>query len=103
VQRVLWKTSPGYVVPAYEKWWDDPIIQGEENSRRFKPVALAEPPFPGLAWRGPITEASDAVGAQNVLTDMMGEVLAGKPVAQAVKDAHDRAVRIYKELGFKGA
>jgi multiple sugar transport system substrate-binding protein len=103
VQRVLWKTSPGYVVPAYEKWWDDPIIQQEENSRRFKPVALAEPPFPGLAWRGPITEASDAVGAQNVLTDMMGEVLAGKPVAQAVKDAHDRAVRIYKELGFKGA
>ena len=103
VQRVLWKTSPGYVVPAYEKWWDDPIVQQEENSRRFKPVALAEPPFPGLAWRGPITEASDAVGAQNVLTDMMGEVQAGKPVAQAVKDAHDRAVRIYKELGFKGA
>ncbi len=103
VQRVLWKTSTGYVVPAYEKWWDDPIIQGDENSRRFRPIAFSEPPFPGVAWRGPLSEAADAVSAQNVATDMMGEILAGKPVAQAVKDAHDRCVKIFKEFGFKGA
>ena len=104
VQRVLWKTSTGYVIPAYANWWDDPIIKGDENSVRYKPVATGEPPLPGdAAWRGPNTEASDAVSTQRVITDMMGEVLNGKAPAQAVREAHDRAVKIYKEFGFKGA
>ena len=103
VQRQLWKISTGYVVPAYEKWWDDPLIEGDENSRRFKPVSFADTSFQGIAWRGPLSEAADAVSAQNVATDMMGEILAGKPVEQAVKDAHNRCVGIFKEFGFKGA
>jgi ABC-type glycerol-3-phosphate transport system substrate-binding protein len=102
IQRTLWKTSPGYVVPAYENRWNDPIITGDRIASKFKPVAFNEPPFQGLAYRGPLSEAADAVGAQNVLTDMMGEILAGKAVDAAVRDAHNRAVGIYQSLGFKG-
>ena len=102
VQRTLWKTSPGYVVPAYENRWNDPIITGDRIASKFKPVAFNEPPFQGLAYRGPLSEAADAVDAQNVLTDMVGEILAGKAVDAAVRDAHNRAVGIYQSLGFKG-
>jgi hypothetical protein len=55
-----------------------------------------------MAWRGPVTEASEAVSGENVATDMMGEVLAGKAVEAAVRDAHNRAVAIYQSFGFKG-
>jgi multiple sugar transport system substrate-binding protein len=102
VQKELWRISQGYVVPANEKRWDDPLIRDNSVSSAFKQVAFAEPPFVGMAARGPITEASEAVGGENVATDMMGEVLAGKPVAQAVRDAHARAVGIYQAFGFKG-
>jgi len=37
-----------------------------------------------------------------VATDMMGEILAGKAVEAAVRDAHNRAVSIYQSFGFKG-
>lgn len=102
VQRTLWTTSAGYVVPAYENRWNDPIITGNRISSKFKPVAFNDPPFQGLSYRGPLSEAADAVGAQNVLTDMMGEIIGGKPVDAAVRDAHTRAVGIYQSLGFKG-
>ena len=34
---------------------------------------------------------------------MFGEVLGGKPVADAVKSAHDRAVRVFKEFGARAS
>jgi multiple sugar transport system substrate-binding protein len=103
VQRTIWKISSSYAVPCYEKWWDDALITGDEISRKFKSVHWNEPAFPGDSWRGPVTVAASSVMSQNVFTDMIGEVLAGKAAAQAVKDAHDRSVKIYKEMGFKGA
>ena len=102
VQRELWRISQGYVVPANEKRWDDPLIRDNRISSTFRPVAFTEPPFVGMASRGPITEASEAVSGENVITDMMGEVLAGKSPAQAVRDAHARAVGTYQAFGFKG-
>jgi len=83
--------------------WSDPIVQGDENNRRFEKVAWNEPPFRGLAHPGPLTAAADAVGIQNVFTDMFGQILQGKKVEDAVKEAHDRCVKIYKEFGLKGA
>ncbi|HEU5315140.1 MAG TPA: hypothetical protein VFX49_03465, partial [Chloroflexota bacterium] len=60
------------------------------------------PPFQGSAYRGPLTAAAEAVDAQNVVSDMMGEILAGKPVIAGVRDAHLRMVDIYQSLGFRG-
>ena len=102
VQQELWRISQGYVVPAYEKRWDNPLIKDNRISSKFKQIAFNEPPFTGMAWRGPITDASDAVSAENVATDMMGEILAGKSVDQAVREAHQRAIGIYQSFGLKG-
>jgi multiple sugar transport system substrate-binding protein len=102
-QRPLWKASTGYVVPPYKKLWDDPIVRGDENNRRQEVIAWNEPAFRGLSHPGPLTPAADAVGTANIFTDMMGLILRGTSVEEAVKEAHQRSVQIYKEFGLKGA
>ena len=102
VQGNLYAISQGYVVPAYEALWEHPLIAGDRIAQRFKPVAFNEPPFQGMAYRGPLSEAADAVVQENVMTDMMGEVLGGKRVDLAVRDAHLRAVQIFQSFGKRG-
>jgi multiple sugar transport system substrate-binding protein len=102
LQRELWRVGSGYVVPAYENQWNEPIIAEHPVARVFKTIAFNEPPFQGSAYRGPLTAAAEAVDQQNVVSDMTGEILAGKPVIAAVRDAHLRMVDIYQSLGFKG-
>ena len=89
-------------MPAYETRWNDPIIAENRIAQRFKPVSFNDPPFLGVPYRGPLSEAADAVSAENVATDMMGDILAGKPVEQAVREAHLRSVGIYQSFGYKG-
>jgi multiple sugar transport system substrate-binding protein len=96
------KISYGYVLPAYAAQWDNPFVFDNKLAKKFKDVVFAEPPFVGLPHRGPPTDAAAAVGQQTVLTGMMGEILAGKPVIAAVRDAHLRCVDIYKAFGLKG-
>jgi multiple sugar transport system substrate-binding protein len=102
VQGNLYAISQGYVVPAYERLWEHPLIAGDRIAQRFKPVAFNDPPFQGLAYRGPLSEAADAVNQENVMTDMMGEIIAGKRVDLAVRDAHLRAVQIFQSFGKRG-
>jgi len=106
IQRNLWQIGIGYTVPAYDKLWDDPIVQSNPVNVAFRPVSQSEPPFQGIAYRGPLTvdgDAADAVSLQTVATDMIGEILAGKDIIQAVRDAHFRCVDIFKQFGLKGA
>ena len=102
VQRELWRVGSGYVVPAYENQWNEPIIAEHPVARVFKTVAFNEPPFQGTAYRGPLSAAAEGVDQQNVVSDTMGEILAGKPVVAAVRDAHLRCVDIYQSFGLKG-
>jgi ABC-type glycerol-3-phosphate transport system substrate-binding protein len=103
VQRELYRVSSGYAVPAYDAFWNTPEIQADaEVSLKFREVSQAERPVAGDAYRGPQTDASEAVLFQQIATDMMGEVLAGKPVEQAVRETHLRAVRIYQQFGQPG-
>lgn len=44
----------------------------------------------------------NALDTSNCWVDVVGEVLAEKSPAEAVKAAHDRAVRTFKESGAKG-
>ena len=75
-----------------------PPDQGQPHRPGLPPGGLQRAPVPGMAWRGPVTEASEAVSGENVATDMMGEILAGKGVEAAVRDAHNRAVSIYQSF-----
>ena len=102
VQPQLWQISSGYAVPAYQKLWDDPIIANNRIDQGYKPVLFNPNPSTGVAYRGPYSEAADAVSQQDVATDMIGEILAGKPVIQAVRDAHLRCVEIFQSFGLPG-
>jgi multiple sugar transport system substrate-binding protein len=102
VQQQIWKISTSYALPAYANGWKDPIIASRPISAKFEAVVNNEDWW-GIATPGPIQAAVDAVAASNMFTDTMGEILKGKPTAQAVKEMHDRAVKIFKEFGLKGA
>jgi multiple sugar transport system substrate-binding protein len=103
IQRNLWRIGEGYTVPAYVNLWNDPVVMANPVNMQFKPVSLNEPPFTGTAYRGPISAAADAVSQENVATDMFGAILGGKPVDQAVREAHQQCVDIFKQFGLRGA
>ncbi len=103
IQKAMYNISFGYTVPAWTKYWDHPDITRNKVAMAFKAVAQNEPPFQGLAWRGPLSEAAEAVNQESVMTDMFGEILGGKRVDSAVRDAHQRCVGIFKSFGKKGA
>ena len=102
IQRKMWSISYGYTVPAWAKYWDHPDVTSNRIAMAFKPVAFNEPPFQGIAYRGPLSEAAEAVNQEVVMTDMMGEILGGKRVDLAVRDAHLRSIQLYKSFGLKG-
>ena len=106
IQREMWKISPGYVYPAFEWGWDDAGIKDNKYAQRVTEgyrAAFNNPSgFMTGAWPGPPTAWVASLESSNFWTDMFGEVLSGKSVEQTVKDAHDRAVRVFKEFGARG-
>jgi multiple sugar transport system substrate-binding protein len=102
VQRELWKISQGYVVPPYFNLWEEPLVKDDRNNQVFGKIAWTEPPFLNEATPGPLSAAIDGIQKETVATDMAADVLKGMPVADAVKKAHDRSVKIYKDFGLKG-
>lgn len=102
IQRVLWKTSSGYVLPAHKNQWDDPFVRTIENNRRAEAIAWNETVFRTYAHPGPFTSGAEAVEQEALLTDMVGQILKGKKTEDAVKETHARAVKIYKDNGLKG-
>jgi multiple sugar transport system substrate-binding protein len=107
VLRELYRISTGYVYPAYEGGWDDPALKEGRAAQQVTEVwrqYLAHPSgyYGEGSWPGPPTPWTSALDSSNFWTDMMGEVLSGKSSADAVKGAHERAVRVFKEFGAKG-
>ena len=104
VQQQLWRTSPGYTMPAYKDGWSDPLIRENEVAQRSEPLAYPEGErFTGLRWPGPDHAAISAVNGGNYFTDMVAEVLQGKPAQEVVDEYHKRFVQIFKEFGRRGA
>lgn len=102
VQRSVYGVASGYAVPAYDALWNEPMIANDPVAMAFKPVSQNDPPVPGNSYRGPSTEAAEAVDFQNVVTEMFGQILNGQRVEAAVRDAHLRCVGIYQQYGLKG-
>ena len=103
VQNQLFVISPGYVLPPYHNAWQSELIQKYPNAKNSEPLAYPKDRFTGLRSPGPLTAAVDAIGAGNYYTDMMAEVLQGKPIPDVVKDYTNRFVQIFKDFGLKGA
>jgi multiple sugar transport system substrate-binding protein len=107
VQKEMFKISNGYVYPAYEWGWDEPEIKasdaGSHVSDVWKQYLNHESGYTGGGYfPAPPSPWVGSLESSNFWTDMFGEVLGGKSPADAVKSAHDRAVRVFKEFGAKG-
>ena len=106
VQRDMWKISPGYVYPAYEWGWEDPVLKENKYAQHVTEAWQENSNHPSAftngSWPGPPTAWTASLESSNFWTDMFGDVLSGKSVEQAVKDSHDKAVRVFKEFGAKG-
>jgi multiple sugar transport system substrate-binding protein len=107
VQRQIFKTSTGYAYPAYEWGWDEAVIADSQYAQHVTPVwkdvAFDASGFTQGEWPGPPTPWTASLESSNFWTDMFGEVLGGRPVPEAVANGHERAVRVFREFGAKGA
>ncbi len=103
VQEFIFQTSIGYAMPAYGWGWDRPVIKSDPVASRYIETAWDKSGFTGIFWPGPPTPAANAIDTSNFWTDLMGDILNGTRVDEAVRAAHDRAVKVYREFGYKGA
>ncbi len=101
--KQVYTTATTYALPAYAKMWDWTEITSVPNSIAQKAGALDPIGWNGVAFPGPSTPWADAIAAANVATDMVASVINGQAsAAEAVKQAHEKAVGIFKEMGAAG-
>jgi hypothetical protein len=107
IQKEMFKISTGYVYPAYEWGWEEPELKSSAAADHVTEAWKQYLTHPsGYSGNGAFPAQPNpwvsALESSNFWTDMMGEVLGGKTPTDAVKGAHDRAVRVFKEFGAKG-
>jgi hypothetical protein len=106
-QRPLWGAGGRFALPGYLGGWDDPALAAAP----WAPAAAlfrAELDLDGDAFvsasgnGGPETGAAQAVGTLRFGAGMLRAVLAGRPAAAAVAEAHARAAALYRSFGLPG-
>jgi len=106
IQRQIWKTSTGYAFPAHEWGWDEPFFKEDKYASKmvgpWKETAFDPSGFTAGEWPGPPSPWVSSLESSNFWTDMFGEILGGKSPEDALKSAHEKAVRVAKEFGAKG-
>ncbi len=101
--KAVYKNATTYALPAYEKMWDWPEIKDVPNSLVQKEGALDPSGWNQLPYPGPGTPQMSAVGSANIDTDIVAAVLGGQATAaEAVKQAAEKMVKIFKEMGAPG-
>ena len=88
-------------MPAYENLWTDELLAADPNFAIIKEQVSVTNPFLGPSWPANPNAAIDAIRAQGVLEQSVGNVIAGRMTpADAVKDAHQKIVDIFEEGGI---
>ncbi len=101
------KPANGLALPAYKKVWDSDPYYKDGDPVFSTAKTVVQRPLPIKSKTGfsyPQTPSPGADQAYNgyVLTDMMGSVVQkGNKPADAVKEAHDRYVKAFDQLGIK--
>jgi multiple sugar transport system substrate-binding protein len=91
----------GLFMPAYESLWTDELIAADPNYAIIKDQVSVPEPFIGPSWPAQPAAQIDAIRAQGVLEQSMGNVIAGRMTPQeAVTDAHNKIVQIFEEGGI---
>lgn len=87
--------------PAYENLWTDELLAGDPNLAVIKQQVSVTDPFLGQSWPANPNAGVDAIRAQGVLEQSVGNVIAKRmTAAEAVKDAHQKMVDLFEEGGI---
>jgi multiple sugar transport system substrate-binding protein len=91
----------GLFMPAYENLWTPELIAADPNFAIIKEQVSVPEPFLGQSWPAIPAAQIDAIRAQSVLEQAVGNAISGRMnAADAVKDAHDKMVAIFEEGGI---
>jgi multiple sugar transport system substrate-binding protein len=91
----------GLFMPAYENLWTEELLAADPNFAIIKEQVSNPNPFLGPSWPADPNAAIDAIRAQGVLEQAVGNVVAGRMgPADAVADAHQKIVNIFEEGGI---
>lgn len=91
----------GLFMPAYEGLWTDELIAADPNFAILKEQVSVTDPFLGPSWPANPNAAIDAIRAQGVVEQSVGNMLAGRMTPEeAVEDAHKKIVDIFEEGGI---
>lgn len=87
--------------PAYENLWTPELIATDPNLAVIKEQVSVTDPFLGQSWPADPNAGVDAIRAQGVLEQSVGNVISKRmSAADAVKDAHQKMVDIFEEGGI---
>jgi multiple sugar transport system substrate-binding protein len=91
----------GLFMPAYENLWTDELIAADPNFSIIKEQVSTATPFIGASWPAQPAAQIDAIRAQGILEQSMGNVIAGRmSPADAVADGHQKLVDLFEEGGM---
>lgn len=91
----------GLFMPAYENLWTPELIAADPNYAIIKEQVSVPDPFIGASWPAQPSAQIDAIRAQGVLEQSMGNVISGRMSPEdAVADAHQKIVDIFEEGGI---
>jgi multiple sugar transport system substrate-binding protein len=91
----------GLFMPAYENLWTPELIAADPNFAIIKEQVSVDKPFLGWSWPAAPAAQIDAIRAQSVLEQAVGNAISGRmSAADAVKDGHDKIVQIFEEGGI---
>jgi multiple sugar transport system substrate-binding protein len=91
----------GLVLPAYKNQWTDDVLKIDPNFPTLQKIIFESTKYTGFSYPAQPNPATAAAEASGFQSEMMSNVISGKMTAeQAVKDATDKIVRIFEELGL---
>jgi multiple sugar transport system substrate-binding protein len=91
----------GLFMPAYDSLWTPELIAADPNFAIIKEQVSVPEPFIGASWPAQPSAAIDAIRAQGVLEQSMGNVVSGRMSSEeAVADAHQKIVDLFEEGGI---
>ncbi|MGN6488614.1 MAG: ABC transporter substrate-binding protein [Devosia sp.] len=87
--------------PAYKNLWTDELMATDPNLKTIRDMVSVTDPFLGQSWPANPNAGVDAIRAQGVLEQSVGNVISGRMApADAVKDAHQKMVDLFEEGGI---
>jgi multiple sugar transport system substrate-binding protein len=96
-------SSPAYALPCYVDLWDmSEVVKASEITQLQKGAALDDSGINANFYPGPVTPAMQAIVQSGIWNDMVNAILTGTATEDAVADAHQRMVDVFKEYGLPG-